>query len=81
MHWHDHGMNGWGWGLMALAMVVFWGLVIAGVVVLVWYLRRDDRSRAQSPTAEQILADRFARGDIDEEEYHRRLQVLRGGRP
>ena len=80
MHWHDHGMNGWGWGLMALGMVVFWGLVIAGLVVLVRYLRPDARNRPQSPTAEQVLGERFARGDIDEEEYRRRLQVLRGSR-
>ena len=26
---------------------------------------------------EQLLAERFARGEIDEEEYRRRLQVLR----
>jgi len=29
------------------------------------------------PTAEQVLAERFARGDLDEEEYHRRLDTLR----
>ena len=81
MHWHDHGMNGWGWGLMAFGMLVFWGLLIAGLVVLVRYLRPDPRDRSQSPTAEQILGERYARGDIDEEEYRRRLQVLRGGRP
>ncbi|WP_211266209.1 SHOCT domain-containing protein, partial [Streptomyces catenulae] len=28
--------------------------------------------------AEQILAERYARGEIDEEEYHRRLTTLRG---
>ncbi|MFI6154969.1 SHOCT domain-containing protein [Kitasatospora sp. NPDC051170] len=29
------------------------------------------------PAAEQVLAERFARGEIDEEEYRRRLDVLR----
>jgi putative membrane protein len=81
MPWHDHGMGGVGWGLMVIGGVVFWGLVIAGLVVLVRYLRRGDQNRSQSPTAEQVLGERFARGDIDEEEYRRRLQVLRGGRP
>ncbi|MFD0503335.1 SHOCT domain-containing protein [Streptomyces chiangmaiensis] len=28
------------------------------------------------PSAEQLLAERFARGEIDEEEYQRRLRVL-----
>ncbi|RKR73925.1 hypothetical protein [Frondihabitans australicus] len=31
--------------------------------------------------AEQVLADRFARGDIDEVEYRARLEVLRAGQP
>lgn len=34
--------------------------------------------RAVSPTAEHLLAERFARGEIDAEEYRRRLDVLRG---
>jgi putative membrane protein len=84
MHWHHHGMGGWGYGLMALGFVVFWGLVIVGLVVLVRYLRRDHpASTAPQPPSspEQVLGERFARGEIDEEEYLRRMEVLRGGRP
>jgi putative membrane protein len=29
------------------------------------------------PTPEQALADRFARGEIDADEYHQRLDTLR----
>lgn len=36
---------------------------------------------AQSRTAEQILADRFAKGEVDETEYRARLEVLRANRP
>ncbi|MBS1698777.1 MAG: hypothetical protein JST25_10300 [Actinobacteria bacterium] len=36
---------------------------------------------AQSRSAEQILADRFAKGDVDETEYRARLEVLRANRP
>ncbi|MFT4232002.1 MAG: hypothetical protein QM606_04385 [Leucobacter sp.] len=39
-------------------------------------------ARPQSgPSAEQVLADRFARGDIEEVEYRARLEVLRAARP
>lgn len=38
-------------------------------------------SAAQGRGAEQILADRFAKGDIDEAEYRARLEVLRAERP
>ncbi|MFF1799308.1 hypothetical protein ACFVXQ_34735, partial [Kitasatospora sp. NPDC058263] len=33
--------------------------------------------RAVSPTADKLLAERFARGEIDTEEYRHRLDVLR----
>jgi len=45
--------------------------------VLVRYLGRSGRPGARS-TAETILADRFARGEIDAEEYRRGVGVLRG---
>jgi putative membrane protein len=79
---------GWGWGPwfgMALGMIVFWGLIIAGVIVLVRYLgstragRESETGNGQG-NAEQILADRFARGEIDEDEYRKRRELLRGRR-
>lgn len=92
MYWYgDHGMSGWGWALATIGMVVFWGVLIAAGVALFRYLSRGDRSTpaasappaspgaptaAQSPEA--ILAERFARGEIDEDEYHNRLSTLRG---
>ncbi len=62
MDWAGH-MNGW-WWWMATLMLVFWGLVIWGFVTLV-------RAPGRSPDrrAEDILAERYARGEIDEAEY------------
>jgi putative membrane protein len=76
MWWFGSGMNGWGYGLMTVSMVLFWVLVIFGVVALVRYLGRQDRISAAPATPEELLADRFARGEIDEDEYRRRLDVL-----
>jgi putative membrane protein len=56
-------------------MVSFWGLVIWGVVVLA---RGNGPARTGHRTAEAVLAERFAAGDIDEAEYRRRLEVLKG---
>ncbi len=66
-------------------MAGFWGLVIAGIVVLVRYLagsRQGGGPAAGSgrSSAEEILAERFARGEIDQDEYTRRRQLLRAGR-
>jgi putative membrane protein len=64
---------------MAAGMVVFLALLVLGVVGLIRYLGRMDRSLATRPVAEQVLAERFARGDIDEPEYRQCLDVLREG--
>ena len=78
----------WGWGawlVMSMMMVLFWGLVIAGIVVLVRYLaggRQGDPpavDRGQA-SAEELLAERFARGEIDAEEYTSRRELLRPAR-
>ncbi|MFI9626030.1 SHOCT domain-containing protein [Streptomyces sp. NPDC052042] len=81
--------GGWGWGgwfLMAVVTVVFWALLIAGAVALTHYVTGGRGRRPGPPPgeagwggrrAEDLLAERFARGEIDDEEYRRRLTVLR----
>jgi putative membrane protein len=85
MNWYGTGMGGWGYTLMIANTVLFWALIIGGVVVLLRYLgragRQDPPGQSRPATPEQILAERFARGDIDEEEYRRRLGILRGVPP
>ena len=77
MWWYGPDMNGWGYALMTLSMLVFWGLVI-GTVVAAWrYAGRDDRSADRPTPPEEVLAHRFAAGDIDEQEYRQRVQALR----
>lgn len=66
---------------MTISMVLFWGAVIFGIVVLVRYFGRGGQQTAapQPPQApERLLAERFACGEIDEEEYQRRLAALQG---
>ncbi|MFD8308368.1 SHOCT domain-containing protein [Streptomyces sp. NPDC059690] len=93
MFWYDHNVSGWGWFTMTAGMILFWALIIVvGVLIFRALARSGDAqpfvssgSTPSSPptgpasTAEQLLAERFARGEIDEDEYHRRLSVLRGG--
>ena len=87
MMWgYGTGMGLWGFVLMAVSNVLFWGLIIAGAVLLVRYLARSDRPAGGGlpdgrGTPEQTLAARFAAGEIDEEEYRHRLDVLRQRRP
>lgn len=86
MFWYDHDMGGWGYAGMAVAMVLFWILVVGGIVALVRFTTGAPPSQSvASPTMygespELLLAARFARGEIDETEYHQRLSVLRAQR-
>lgn len=81
MYWYGHGMSGWGYAIGAISMVLFWGAVIFGIVALVRYLGRGGTHAGEPvrpPSPERLLAERFARGEIDEDEYQRRLAALRG---
>ncbi|WP_240929293.1 SHOCT domain-containing protein [Streptomyces coryli] len=77
-------MSGWGWFAMSTGTILFWALLITCGVLLYRALNRADGPGPSTTlpsrhTAEQLLAERFARGEVDEDEYHRRLAVLRGG--
>lgn len=82
MYWYGPGMGTWGYVLMTLSMIVFWGLLIAGAVALIRYLSRSATRPEISPARapEQVLGERFARGEVDEDEYRRRLDTLRESR-
>ena len=76
------GMGGFAW----LWMILFSVFVISGIVWLALTLARSagpggsGTGRAEGDSAERILGDRLARGEIDAEEYRTRLAALREGR-
>jgi putative membrane protein len=63
--------------MMTLTMLAFWGLVAWVIVTLV--RQPADRHDTRSD-AEGLLAERFARGEIDEEEFNKRRATLRSPR-
>ncbi|WP_232330754.1 SHOCT domain-containing protein [Nocardia fusca] len=66
-------------------MVLLTGLITVAVVAIIRTVSASPRSWGTSSlpgtNAEQLLADRFARGELDDEEYRRRLHTLRTGSP
>jgi putative membrane protein len=81
MDWHwGHGwgyMHGFGW----IFFVLFWAAVIVGVVALVRWLNSKSGETSLPPPKEksalEILDERFARGEIDQQEYEQKWQVLK----
>lgn len=87
MMWHGD-WSGADWLFMSFGMLVFWGVVVAGIVLL---LRNtgstrtggDERgvdltkpSGTARTNAREILDQRFARGEIGDEEYRSRRDTL-----
>ncbi|MFF3633585.1 SHOCT domain-containing protein [Streptomyces sp. NPDC002250] len=89
MMWYDGGWGWGGWFVMTVSMVLFWAVLIVGLVALVRHLAGTRHHRQPGPQppagegwgqerrAESLLAERFARGEIEEDEYRRRLALLR----
>ena len=91
------GGTGWGTGMGMgigwIGMLLFWGLVIAGIVALVRWVGAQSgaRSGAQSGAPQNlsseapartpllILQERYARGEIERDEYEIKRRDLNGG--
>ena len=74
--WGMHPMwwGAWGFGMM-LVMLLFWILVIAGIVVGIrWLLNQGKEPRSDS--ALEILRQRYARGEIDKNEFEAKKRDL-----
>lgn len=70
-YWHD------GWWHMG-GMWFFWIVVIVVLIFLIrWLAVSPQRTEAPRESAIDILKQRYARGEIDKEEYERKLSDLR----
>jgi len=68
----QHMMDGWGNGYGMFFMGLFWLVVLALIITLIWFLIRKGSSPAQQASDEkpqEILDKRYARGEIDEKQY------------
>lgn len=75
---HDWGY-GWHWPWGGLIGLVFLALMVVGVLsVLRWLAGAQGTNRRSSSTALAILAERYARGEINREEYEQRRRDLEG---
>lgn len=81
MGWYGDGPGWAGWIVMTLLMLAFWALLIFGGLAIYRSAKRDDRSAGSDKAdAEQLLDERFARGEIDAEDYQQRRELLHTGR-
>lgn len=76
MHWGgDFGM---GFGGSWIFMMLFWVLVILGVVYLVKILLSGaSPGGKRSESAQEVLKKRFAKGEISKEEFEEAMEILK----
>ncbi len=75
-HWEMHPIWWWGWGLGMMAMMLlFWTIVIIGLFIGIRRLLGKGREE-RSDSALQILRERYARGEINKEEFEARKKDL-----
>ena len=70
-------MNGWGHGMFGgLWMILVWGVIIGLPALIVWFAVRRCGGSERQANPREILEERYARGEIDEEEFERRKRNL-----
>jgi len=70
-------MMGWGgFGFGWIFMIIFWILIILGVVALVRYLGNSGKSVKDDKTPLEILKERYAKGEIDKKEFEDKKKDL-----
>lgn len=75
---YRHDMGWWGYAGMGVGMVALSAAVLFGLIAVIIYTceSRSAVTPHRRLTAGEILADRYARGEIEEVEYRQRTAVL-----
>ncbi len=71
-----NGFSGWGMGLGFIFMLLFWGLIILGIAALIRLLMTSSSRGPRDKSPLEIVQERYARGEIDREEYEQKKSDL-----
>ncbi|MFG2091756.1 SHOCT domain-containing protein [Spirillospora sp. NPDC048824] len=83
-NWHDGGDAPAFWPVFPITFGLFWLAVLATGFYLIRRKMNGNAAAAAAAAdpmakAQSVLAERFARGEIDEDEYLMRISTLRNG--
>lgn len=74
-YWGNEGSGGLGWLGVGLGMIFNLGVVVLIIYFVVKVFSNGGFNR-MSTNAAEILKERYAKGEIDEEEYTKRMDVI-----
>ena len=72
MYGYGNDMTWW----MVVYSVVWFVLIAFAIAAIAVWIRRSSVPAGTSSGARHILEERFARGEIDDAEFHRRVKVI-----
>ncbi|CAH0117944.1 MULTISPECIES: SHOCT domain-containing protein [unclassified Paenibacillus] len=70
-------MMGYGFGFGTFGMIINFLLIVGVIYLVIKWVRGEGNTRHNENTPERILDERFARGEISEDEYLRMKNMLR----
>lgn len=76
-HMDGFGLGG-GWGGMGFGMILFWGLIVVAIALLLRAFIGGGVAAERRPEkpALDLLKERYARGEIDREEFEQKKRDL-----
>ena len=74
-HYHDHGMMGGSWFFGPIMMLLFIVLIVAAIILTARLLGFVAGNRSSSNSLD-VLKNRFAKGEIDKDEFEERKRIM-----